>query len=579
MTRQSFLEAGPRPGPRVRFGLATLASLAALVLGGPFGCGPLAPGRRTVRLDYVITVAADPGAGAEVEVTATGAVPRGFRLVLPPQGRRRAMHTVAAGEALRYRAPAPVEPHSGPGFACWRGFELLAQPAGEQSAQIDTIALTFHLPEGVAVVAPLARLAADPAAPDRGPVLIDHPEFDTLLESYVAIGDYDLRVLPAVPERLPTIVWGRRGIGETTESELLDLVGRVLAAHVDAFGPDRLEVPLSVIVSYPYTGHGFAGNATGRSIDLRLSRDLGPADSPGLVRLVAHELAHFWLGGAFRFPRAEDHWFVEGAADYYGLRARVAAGLTSEEQAADELAGKWYELSGNRWLHEPMEDLGRNFDRDPEAFTASYARGCVTTWALDWRAHLLGRPSLAQALRTDATDSAHPPMRLLLTAHLRGSAWKPGTLGEDPGTIVGELTGPAPEVAFLGVLDDAGLSYRAVPTEGLTFGLERFEPGTTRLLAVPDGSPARSAGVRPGDAIREVDGTPVDDTVDLQVAIERSYARPSYKLEGMEVTYERAGTSERVRLFATPEVRPMWTDGEGLRATRVFPPTGAAAAE
>ncbi len=577
MIRRLLPQAGPRPGLRARLLLPALASLAVLLLGGSFGCGPLAPARQSVRLDYVITVPADPGAGAEVEVTATGAVPKGFRLVLPPQGRRREMHSIVAGQSVRYHAVAPVEPHSGPGFACWRGFELLAQPAGEQPAQLDSITLTFHLPEGVTVVAPLAQLAADPAAPTRGPVVIDHPEFDTLLESYVAVGDYDVRVLPAVSERLPPIVWGRRGIGETTESELLALVGRVLEAHVDALGPDRLEVPLSVVVSYPYTGHGFAGNATGRSIDLRLSRDLGPDDSPGLVRLVAHELAHFWLGGAFRFPKAEDHWFVEGAADYYGLRARVAAGLTSEEQAADELAGKWCELAGNRWLHEPMEDLGRSFDRDPEAFTASYARGCVTTWALDWRAHQLGRPSVAQALRAGGTEASHPPMRLLLTAHLRGPAWKPGALGEDPGTIVGELIGPAPEVAFLGALDDAGLSYRAVPTQGLTFGLERFEPGTTRLLAVPDGSPARSAGVRPGDEIREVDGRPVDDTVDLQVAIERSYARPSYKLEGMEVTYERAGTYERVRLFATPEVRPMWTDREGLRATRVFPPAEAGA--
>ena len=88
---------------------------------------------------------------------------------------------------------------------------------------------------------------------------------------------------------------------------------------------------------------------------------------------------------------------------------------------------------------------------------------------------------------------------------------------------------------------------------------------------MPDGSPAQSAGVRPGDAIREVDGQPVDDTVDLEHAIERSYARPSYKLEGMEVTYERAGTFDRVRLFAAPEVRPMWVDTRGERAERVLP--------
>jgi len=548
------------------FCVALLALAMALA-----SCGPLAPAHRAVRLDYVITVAADPGQGAEVEVTASGAVPKGFRLLLPPQGRRRELHAVEPGEVVRYHAPAPVDPHSGPGFACWRGFELLAQPAGALPARIDSIALTFHLPEGTTVVAPLAALAADPGAPARGPVAIDRRAFDTLLESYLALGDYDVRVLPEVPGRLPAIVWGRRGIGETTEGELLDLVGRVLEAHVDALGPDRVDTPLSVVVSYPYEGHGFAGNATGRSIDLRLSRDLGPTESPGLVRLVAHELGHFWLGGAFRFPKREDHWFVEGAADYYGLRARVAAGLTSEEQAGDELAARWYELAGNRWLHEPMEDLGLNFDRDPEAFSASYARGCLTAWALDWRMSALGRPSLAEALRAAATDAGHPAMRLLLTAHLRGPEWKPGALGEDPGAIVGELTGPAPEVAFLGTLEDAGLVYHAVPTEGLTFGLERFEPGTTRLVSVPDGSPARSAGVRPGDAIREVDGLPVDDTVDLQEAIERSYARPSYKLEGMEVTYERAGTFDRVRLFAAPEVRPTWITPDGERATRVFP--------
>lgn len=569
----------PERGPAWLPPLRTLLAFALVGLSAP-GCDTLSGGNRPARLHYVITVDPDAGRGATVVVTASGAVPRGFRMLLPPQGRRRELHPLAVvekgevavpGTSVRYRVTAPGEPHSGPGFACYRGFELLAQPAGIQPARIDSITLDFRLGEGMAVVAPLALLARDPNAPGRGPIAIRRDEFDTLLESYVALGDYRVRVVDAVEDRLPAIVWGRRGLGATSEAELLELVGRLLSAHVDAFGPDRLAAPLSVVVDYPYSGHGFAGNATGRSIDLRLSRDLGPGDSPGLVRLVAHELAHFWLGGAFRFPRPEDHWFVEGAADYYGLRARVAARLTSDGQAGDELADKWYEMAGNRWLHEPMEDLGRHFDDDPEAFTASYARGCVTAWALDWRARTLSRPSLAAALREAARDHDHLPMRQLLATHLRGPDWKPGTLGEDPGSIVGELLGPEPERPLADVLAAAGLAYRAVPTQGLTFGLERFEPGTTRLLSVPDGSPAQSAGVRPGDAIREVDGLPVGDTVDLQFAIERSYARPSYKLEGMEVTYERAGTFDRVRLFAAPEVRPMWVDGRGERAEKVLP--------
>ena len=47
--------------------------------------------------------------------------------------------------------------------------------------------------------------------------------------------------------------------------------------------------------------------------------------------------------------------------------------------------------------------------------------------------------------------------------------------------------------------------------------------------------------------------TTVFDTVELQNAMERSYARPAYKLDGMEVTYERAGAEDRVRLFAAPQ--------------------------
>ena len=571
--------ARPEHGPAWPPPLRTLVALALVAVIGP-GCPTLSGGGRPARLHYVITVDPDAGRGATVVVTASGDVPSGFRVLLPPQGRRRELHPLAVapkgevavpGTSVRYRVGAPVEPHSGPGFACYRGFELLAQPAGVQPARLDSITLEFRLADGEAVVAPLALLASDPGAATRGPIVIAREEFDTLLESYVALGDYRVRVVAGEPGRLPPIVWGRRGLGATSEAELLALVGQLLSAHVDAFGPDRPETPLSVVVDYPYTGHGFAGNATGRSIDLRLSRDLGPEDSPGLVRLVAHELAHFWLGGAFRFPRPEDHWFVEGSADYYGLRARVACGLTTDDQAGDELADKWYEMAGNRWLHEPMEDLGRHFDDDPEAFTASYARGCVTAWALDWRARTLARPSLAEALREEARDNDHPPMRQLLATHLRGPKWRPGTLGEDPGSIVGELLGPEPDRPLAEAVAGAGLVYQAVPTQGLTFGLERFEPGTTRLLSVPDGSPAQSAGVKPGDAIREVDGLPVDDTVDLQQAIERSYARPSYKLEGMEVTYERAGTFDRVRLFAAPELRPMWVDASGERAAKVLP--------
>ena len=550
-----------------------LIALAAVALAG---CGRVLPGPRGVRLHYVIAVAEDAGHGARVTVETHG---KQLRLLLPPKGPRRVLQPLLRPEgaskdsplSLNYRVAAPQTPHGGVGFACYRGFELLAQPAGIDLTPADTIVLEFRLLEGQELVAPLAALVADPMAAHRGPIAIGGDEFVTLLQSYVAVGDYGVRVLSPVDSRLPSIVWGRRRLGAASEGELIDAVQRLLLAHVAQFGPDRPQVPYSVVVDYPYSGHGFAGNATGRSIDLRLSRDEGIRSSPGLLKLAAHELAHFWLGGAFPFPRPEDHWFVEGASDYYGLVARVRAGFLDPAHAGDELGEQWALLSGNHWLNEPIEDLGRSYAGDVEAFTASYARGSITTWALDWRAKLAGRPPIAALLRASVRDPRHETMRTLLIAHMRGPDWHAGAVGADAGADAAALLSNNPRDTFVRTLEEAGLALGTQPTRELTFGLERFEPGTTRLLAVPSGSPAQNAGVRPGDHIREVDGLPVFDTVELQNAMERSYARPAYKLDGMEVTYERAGAEDRVRLFAAPQVVPIVLDRQGQRAEAVLP--------
>jgi len=560
------------PTRRAAWFAVTLAVFAA-------GCGQVLPGARGLRLHYIITVADDAGQGAQITVEDRGGGRPDLRLMLPPSGPRRLLESLVRPEgaprgappALTYRAIAPASPHGGPGFACYRGFELLAQPAGVDLSPHDSITLEFRLHDGQSVVAPLAALANDPDAPRKGPIAIGGDEFLTLLQSYVAVGDYGVRVLPKVENRLPAIVWGRRRLGGASEGEMIEVVQNLLTAHVDEFGPDRPSIPYSVVVDYPYSGHGFAGNATGRSIDLRLSRDEGIDASPGLLRLTAHELAHFWLGGAFLFQRPEDHWFVEGAADYYGLVARVRAGYLDQAHAGDELAEQWEILTGNRWLHEPIEDLGRSYTRDVEAFSASYARGSITTWALEWQARLSGRPALDAVLRASARDPRHASMKDLLIAHLRGPGWKPGSVGADAGADVYALTSDDPVDTFVRILDEAGLSFGSQSTRELTFGLERFEPGTTKLLAVPSGSPAQSAGVRAGDEIREVDGLPVGDTVQLQDAMERSFARPAYKLDGMEVTYERAGAEDRVRLFAAPQAVPIVLDRNGERAQKVLP--------
>src|SRR6185436_106851 len=115
--------------------------------------------------------------------------------------------------------------------------------------------------------------------------------------------------------------------------------------------------------------------------------------------------------------------------------------------------------SGNRWLTEPIEDLGRSFDEDPEAFTASYARGCVATWAIDWRCKLAGRPSVAEVLRQQGRARDHARMRDMLIAHLRGKGWKPGAVGADGGADVAALLSDHPVDTFVRVLEESGLAF------------------------------------------------------------------------------------------------------------------------
>ena len=132
------------------------------------GCGGTAQGARTTRLHYTIRVPENAADGAEVTVTVLGPAPRGMRLLLPPQGNRRQLVAFAADPArpddppaIAYRVTAPAPPHGGPGFACYRGFELLAQSAGLKPEGADSVVIEFQLAGNGQVVAPLAAIARD----------------------------------------------------------------------------------------------------------------------------------------------------------------------------------------------------------------------------------------------------------------------------------------------------------------------------------------------------------------------------------------------------------------------------------
>ena len=349
-----------------------LVALAAVALAG---CGRVLPGSHGLRLHYVIAIAEDAGHGARVTVeiarqaaapaaAAQGPAPRARAAATGPRARARTRPL-----SLNYRVVAPESPHGGVGFACYRGFELLAQPAGVDLSPADTIDARVPPARG-----PGAGRAARRArgrsrcAARRGPIAIGGDEFMTLLQSYVAVGDYGVRVLPAVDNRLPA---DRVGPPPARRRERGRADRRRAAPAARARRAVRAGPPARALLGrrrLPVLGPRLRGQrdrpldrpaALARRGHRRAARDCSSS--------TAHELAHFWLGGAFPFPRPEDHWFVEGASDYYGLVARVRAGFLDPAHAGDELAEQWALLVG--------QPLAERADRGPRPLLHGRRRG------------------------------------------------------------------------------------------------------------------------------------------------------------------------------------------------------------
>src|SRR5690606_15590214 len=99
--------------------------------------------------------------------------------------------------------------------------------------------------------------------------------------------------------------------------------------------------------------------------------------------------------------------------------------------------------------------------------------------------------------------------------------------------------------AFLGVAaSDLSPSFRA------QFGISAFRGAA--VTTVVSGSPANIAGLRPGDAIVEIGGRPIEFASDLTAWV--ASARPGQRVE---VTYYRGNRRQTtaMTLARTPEVR------------------------
>lgn len=424
----------------------------------------------------------------------------------------------------------------------------LARAPGGAWRRAARIEVRFLLPEGWEAHTPWGETRDGIATPGGDLAL--------LRESVVALGDFTERRFRQGGTRVLLAVRGADAAGEAV---LEDLIRDCLAAHEAQLGPLPYRRVL-IAVSHPFSGEQAMGRATGNAAALRLSHDPGAHGWRSTGRVVAHEVFHFWNGGALALPLPAERWFLEGASDYYALQALAASGRLAPGELADELAATLDRLEGNAWADSALGAIGAAAEQDGGAWVATYAKGALAAWALDLR---LGAKGGLDGILRELLASREPPS---VEARLRA------VRGAGAAELLDSLSGPGFRAALAGELGASGLRIEREPSGLLTLGLRSFVPGTTQVLELDPRSPAFRGGLRPGDRIVSVDSIAVRDLGELSAAL--AEARPS----GAWLGAERGGRALRFlvvpasayRRRAVPVVEPR------VMATTEPPPGGAA---
>jgi hypothetical protein len=116
---------------------------------------------------------------------------------------------------------------------------------------------------------------------------------------------------------------------------------KLYAALLEAPAPDTPAVFLAWS-NRAAPGRSLQADATpGGVLRLRLDgrdwADPPPEALASLMQVLAHELAHFWNGGAYEARSPAPPWLVEGNAELLGMAALLAAGLATPSDAAQHI--------------------------------------------------------------------------------------------------------------------------------------------------------------------------------------------------------------------------------------------------
>jgi predicted metalloprotease with PDZ domain len=359
---------------------------------------------------------------------------------------------------------------------------------------------------------------------------------------------------------------------------LQDMVKRVTHATVD-WMQDRPYDQYTFLYDFPRgPGSGGMEHAYGTAISSGAAS--GPIDISRLSDVSTHEFFHLWNVKRIRpqslepidYQHEQDTralWFSEGVTNTVSELMRVRAGVMDEGQYLKNLAAAIVDLNDRpAYLWQSAEDSsldawfeGNAFYRTPERSVSYYEKGEILGVLLD--------------LRIRELTDGHKSLRDLFQWMNEHYAKQHRFFADSAG--VEEAAETITDQSFADFFRDYVAGVKPLPyddafrfvglqltTENITvadFGFTSTEnlDGQSEVTAVTSGSDAERAGLKPGDRILLVNGTPAAFRLDRELA----HQLPN---QTIKLRIARAGKEHTVKIKSSPrqEQQLVLTDVAGV---------------